>query len=129
MHRLPHIVTDGPTLDGGVKIGVGSPVWIFDQNRRVYRNGQHGPIWREHWRPETVIGETSRSWIAGKGWNEIKIPKKGWNPRTVCFSEAEIEKLAFVVDHSIRISDAVRRLDDYDTLKKIAEIIGYEANE
>ncbi len=112
-------------------IGIGSTVWIFDQNRRVYRKtgSSRGPVWREHWRPEKIIGETSRSWIVGQGWNETKIPKKGWNPRAVCFGEAEIDRQAFVVEHAYRISDLVRRLDDYDTLKKIAEMVGYKAED
>ena len=106
---------------------IGDPVWIFDINRRVYKDGRGGPIWREHWVKREVTGETSRSWIVGKGWEERKIPKKGETPHDICWSEEEINRRAFVEEHSYRISEKVRRVTDYDTLKKIAEIVGYEA--
>ncbi len=109
------------------KVGVGSPVWIFSENRRVYRKDGvgGGPIWREHWRQDKIIGETSRSWIVGQGSWEQKIPKKGpWHG--VAFSEKEIDQAAYVHDNRHRISDAVGRLQDYACLREIAELVGYE---
>ena len=108
------------------KVGIGSPVWIFNSNRRVYREGARGgPIWREHWMPEKIVGETSRSWIVGQGTWEKKIPKKGpWHG--VAFSQEEIDNAAYVHEHRFRISEKVGRLDDFACLRKIAELIGYE---
>jgi len=44
---------------------VGDTVWVFDINRRVYDGNGLGAkiIYREHFRPVHIIGETSRSWI------------------------------------------------------------------
>lgn len=102
-------------------------IWIFDQNRRVYRKDKNGipsgpPIWRERWRKATVVGETSRSWITN--FSE-KIPKKGCNKRMVCFSEKELDRLSYVEENRRKISDIVICLD-YSRLKQVADICGYK---
>jgi hypothetical protein len=119
----------GATLDEVRKVG--STVWIFDANHRVYRKGPDGrslgggPIWREHWVKREIRAETSRSWVIGEHWSERKIAKKGEQPWDVCWSEQEITERAYVHDNAPRIADLVTRLRDYDTLKKIAELIDY----
>lgn len=99
--------------------------WVFDENRRTYRqkNGRSygGPIWIEHWAKVKIIGETSRSWLTSAGQ---KIPKAGRSG--VSFSMEDIERLAFIEEHSHRIADVVARLRDYDALKSIADLIRYE---
>lgn len=105
---------------------VGDPVWIFNQNRRVYVKHQSGPIWREHWEKKSVLGETSRSWLVGREYEQIKIPKKGPQPWGVCWSEEEVTRRAYVNDNAYKISDLVRRIDDCDTLKKVADLVGYQ---
>lgn len=102
-------------------------VWVFDSNRRVYRRDEDGrpyggPIWREHWRRHEIVGETTRSWITKHG---TKIPKKGGYG--IAFTEEEIDRAAYIQDNRHRIADRVLRLDDHDTLKRIAELVGYEA--
>lgn len=100
-------------------------VWVFDYNRRVYRQDEQGrslhgsPIWREHWREEEVVGETSRSWITRLG---RKIPKSG-GPG-IAFSEEEIERAEYVHENRHLIADQVRMLTDHDKLCQIAKIIG-----
>lgn len=101
-------------------------IWVFDENRRVYRRNEQGrpvggPIWREHWRKVTVVGETSRSWVTA--WGQ-KIPKSG--RRGVVFSEEEIDRAAYVRDNAVKIANEVRRVDSYDLLKQIAALVGYE---
>ena len=106
---------------------VGDPVWVFDQNRRDYRPGQSGPIWRSHWVKKEISGETSRSWIVGRGgWDILKIPKKGPKHWGVCWSEEEIDRRVYVEENSYKISEQVRRVTDYETLLRIAEIVGYK---
>lgn len=99
--------------------------WVFDDNRRKYRkkNGHYygNPIWREHWVKADIIGETSRSWLTSCGQ---KIPKRGRNG--VSFSMDEIERMSFVEENAYRIGERVGRLRDYETLKAVAELIGYE---
>jgi len=104
---------------------IGDTVWIFDENHRVYRKDENGrsfggPIYREHWVPTKITGETTRSWLIGYG---EKIPKKGWNPRAVAFSLQEVEEQAYVMDNRHRLGDRVRDLRDAPTMRAIAAIL------
>lgn len=108
-------------------IGIGSTVWRFDENYRVYqRNDQGraigGPIWREHWRPVAIVGETTRSWITSSG---DKVPKKNASHYQWAFSEDEIAGRAFVHEHGYAIGRHVGALRDYATLKAVADLISY----
>lgn len=98
--------------------------WIFDENRRRYKVDEKGrsvggPIWREHWVKVEIAGETSRSWITKCG---LKVPKKGG--RGYAFCEADIDRMAFV-EQRWQIGEAVKRCTDYETLKLIADAVGY----
>jgi hypothetical protein len=112
-------------------LGIGSTIWRFDINRRVYpprksgeRYSSEGPIWRQHWKPEKIESETSRSWVTDYG---TKLPKNGgWDKRTVCISEEEIGRRAYIHDHRHKIADRVQRIDDYAALVEIAALVGYE---
>lgn len=110
---------------------VGMKVWAFDVNRRVYRRDENGravggPIWREHWAPRFVIGETRVSWLVGDefmlGKSEWfkradKIAKKDW-PGSLALSEEDIDRRAFV-EGRWALADRIKSCTDYDTLKKI----------
>lgn len=111
-----------------MSVKVGDNVWVFDINRRVYRRSENGkaiggPIWKEHWVKRTIISETSRSWIIDCG---VKITKK--NAQNVCYSLEEIERRAFVHDNQYKISEAVKRVGDYDLLIQIAKLINYKTD-
>ncbi len=111
------------------QIAVGSKVWVFDANKRVYAKDEKGrafgpPIHREHWVEREVVSETSRSWIVGRGWEQIKVPKKGPR-RGVCFSLQEVEQDCWVNSHRYRIAQAVERAS-YEQLIAIAEIVGFK---
>lgn len=107
---------------------IGNTVYVFDMNRRVYRKDGvgAGPIWREHWRPEKVSSETSRSWVTDHG---TKIPKKGHDPRSFAFSLGQIESQAWVQEHRYKISSMVERCLDPVKLQQIAEIVGYQRSD
>jgi hypothetical protein len=108
-----------------IELKVGSTVWIFDENRRRYApDGKGGPIWREHWAPVKIIGETSRSWVTD--YYGRRLPKKRENFRSLAYSEAEIDKLEWLNVHRWRISDAVRMCDDADIMQKVAELVNYK---
>ena len=99
---------------------VGDTIWIFNINRRVYQRDEKGrafggPIWREHWGPDQITGETSRSWLTKWG---NKIPKNG-KADGVAFSEIEIDQAAYVNDKAHRVARAVQSLSCYDTLKRV----------
>lgn len=111
---------------------VGMKLWRWNENRRVYgRDPETGrptgsPIWREHWEPCEIIGETLRSWLVGspymKTWADMerkadKVAKKDF-PGKYATSEEDIEKAAFV-EGRFRLAEKVRYCTDYDTLKKV----------
>src|SRR5687767_13513281 len=60
-------------FQGGVYMAdlkIGDSVWIYDANRRVYRQKADGrwfgaPIEREHWAEHFIVAETSKSWLVG----------------------------------------------------------------
>lgn len=99
--------------------------WIFDENRRRYKVDDKGrsiggPIWREHWVKVEIVGETSRSWITN--YFGRKVPKKGG--RGYAFCEADIDRMAFV-EQRRQIGEAVKQCTDYETLKRVADAVGY----
>ncbi len=123
------------------ELHVGSTVWIFDYNHRVYAKDASGrsiggPIWREHWVPYKITGETRVSWITDRG----KFPKKP-NKRGLfmmsqgMYSALEVAPYPEYIDneewrntHARIIAERVRAAD-VATLRRIAEIIGYEVKQ
>ena len=108
-------------------IGIGSTVWVFDINRRRYTKPEPGRlwgsiIWRDHWGPHKIVSETSRSWVLNSG---TKVPKRGADPSLFAFSEADIDRRAWIEDNAHKIERAVGRVRDFHTLQKVAELIGY----
>lgn len=122
-------------------LAVGATVWRFDENRRIYNKptkpGQiyssGPPIWREHWVPYVIDGETSRSWLIGanltRAYGHYKLPKVGPLPRGWAISEAEIDQAEWVQSNKYKLCRAVEYVTDYTTLRAIAELIGYDNKE
>lgn len=115
-------------VDSTRLLGIGSTIWLFDNNRRIYPEprGEHngGPIYREHWRPVTIEGETARSWVTS--WYGKKVPKRG--PRQgVAFTDAEVDADVWAHDHRYKIVRMVE-LCEVETLKAIAQAVGYMPN-
>lgn len=123
---------------------VGSLLWQFDANRRVYRKDGKGrsigsPSWREHWQQVEIVSETRMSWLIdtpGSGylsWSSMKIAKKDFRdgkcPSGYALSEEQIDREAWVCGNAYHLGQLVARCGDYDTLKKIAEMVGYEDRE
>lgn len=111
---------------------IGSPVWRYDGNRRVYRKDASGrsigaSIERHHWVRLEITAETSRSWIVTEYGRELfKIPKaKPREATALRFSEEEVDRECWITENAYRVSEAVRRLP-YDQLAGIALSIGYE---
>lgn len=102
---------------------VGDTIWRFNGNRRIYQKGQSAPVWREHWEPRLVIGQTTRSWLVGYEYKPTKVPKHGADPRVWAFSEAELDRLAWVMDNRHQIARRVDTCYDYDTLQAIHHLL------
>jgi hypothetical protein len=116
-------------------IAIGAPVWVFDENRRVYEHDGSGrpvgsPLRREHWRPWVVVGETRASWIIGppgsntsQSWATRKVPKKGpWHD--IAWSLSDVNADVWAHEHRWRIEHMVQRCSP-DVLRRVADLVGY----
>lgn len=108
---------------------IGSPVWVFDGNRRKYTKPEGGGfgtiIWRHHWEPLSIIGENKRSWVIGHGtFERFKLPKKGPFPkRSYCFSKDELDDACFVHENKYLLSNMVLACEDAKCLRTIASLL------
>lgn len=113
-------------------MNVGDYIWRFDDHRRVYpprEKGQiwshGGPIYREHWVKIEIAGETSRSWIVGRGSGQYKVPKKGKHDG-YAFKEFEVNDDCYIHEHRHKIARQIEVINDAATLRLVADAIGYE---
>jgi hypothetical protein len=118
---------------------IGDIVYVFDSNHRVYPEkkpgegySHSGPIYKEHFRPHRIIGETSSSWLVGfehDGYQDLnnryvtKHSKK--EPHNGLYTAEQIDEQVYIHENAHKIQDAMRNVD-YATLKKIAELINYK---
>jgi hypothetical protein len=116
------------------KVGVGSRLWQFDQNRRVYlrdANGRShgGPTYEGHWVEHIVTGEEGRSWLVallnrdGAPGHQQKVGKSSLGKKY--YTAAEKATHAWTHLHRHRLADAVLRCADIEVLKRVASIVGY----
>jgi len=114
------------------ELKIGDTVWFFDVNHRVHekdKGGRPSLVYREQWRPRDVIGETSRSWLVGHKYDPTKLPKSGKWPAGWARTTQQVEDDVWVCHHRYRIGNCVTSCYDAATLRKVAELIGYEAKE
>lgn len=105
-------------------LAVGSIVWRFDPNHRVYKRdargyGIGGPIYREHFRAILIADETRVSWVLADGSKINKRTLAGIYP-----TEADVERDCWLHEHRHHVVRLVERCD-YDQLRAIAGIVGY----
>lgn len=116
-----------------MSLGVGDSVWIFDENRRVYRDedGNYSSrcIFRQHFCKVKVTGETRQSWILSYQ-NNIKVNKKTLKYKrgygrdgNLYLTEDDIDKMCWIKDNKMNIIDIVRRCDNYKKLKQVEDIM------
>jgi len=117
-------------------VAVGSTIWIFDENRRVYPDGPDGrrsfgsrAIWREHWRQTVITGETRVSWLH-HGRKISKRDLAAGKVRGVLTSEADLDAACYVNEHAHKIAERVQRLAGGEqaatVLRQIAALVGYD---
>jgi hypothetical protein len=118
----------------GDSVGIGSKIWRFDSNRRVYGTDRSRPIWREHWAPYYVVGENRVSWLlAAKlggdpSWNKVKCPKKrdAGQLRAWAFSEAEIDEQEWDQKHRWKVMQRAERELTTAQVREVAKMIGFD---
>ncbi len=102
-------------------LGIGSTVWTFDPNRRVYdKTKRGGPIYREHFRPRTIVGETRVSWILD-GWDAQKVNKK--TLAGIFPTEQHVNDAAYMHDIRRVLIEALEDCRDVDALRRIEVIL------
>lgn len=101
--------------------------WVFDENRRIYKdangNPTRSPVYRHHWIKREITSETARSYIILEYGHELKIPKKNPPKYKYLFSEREVDEHVWMHDNCFDISCKVRDLKDFNLLKKIANLL------
>jgi hypothetical protein len=114
-------------MSGLPEIKIGDTYFVFNENRRVYKkdkaNRSFGaPIFKEHFELVEIKGKTSRSWLYGH-WNK-KVPKSA--PWVVLHTPSMVDDKCWEHEHRHKIANLVGyRSTTVETLKKIAEMIGY----
>jgi hypothetical protein len=120
-------------VQGEETMKLGDTIYVYSPyNRHEKSLEDHLARWREY----RICEETRVSWIAKvDGWahSEIKIDKKTEKPRggeRIAISRAAIEKAweddQWISHHAYRIADKVKYLRDVDTIRKVAELVGYD---
>lgn len=101
-------------------VEIGSTVWVFDANRRVYDKAKRGggPIYREHFKPLKVVGETTRSWELESG---LKVSKK--TLEGVMTTQAQIDDACWVHENRYRLFWLVNRCERADILRQIDQLL------
>lgn len=118
------------------QLKIGDTLYSFSTNNRVYKPSKDGfssggPIYREHFRAETIDGETKQSWIVGP--SEKKVNKKtlacahngDFAAARRYFTLEEKEADIWANDHRYKITRLVEQVRNVEILRKIAEIVGY----
>ena len=105
-----------------MSLQIGSTVLVFDSNHRVYARDKPygGPIYREHFVPREIVGETSRSWILLGGRKISKATLEG------IFTPEQADDLAWADAHRYKIREVVWGIKDVHVLREVAKLIGYQ---
>jgi hypothetical protein len=115
------------TQDGS-QLTLGDKITIFNENVRVYKTPGAAADYRSKFVQITIIDQTSQSWILHNGQ---KINKK---TMAGTYSQEAIEQAVWMHENRHWVVESVRAVayhnafqgDGYDTLKAIANLIGYE---
>lgn len=111
---------------------VGGTVWLFDANRRVYAGDRSGPLFREHFRAEKVIGETRASWLLDDGnkidksTGQLRAPGRGGFfglSSDVFTTRQAVDDACWINEHRLAIEKLVRNCNDAATLKAVKDIL------
>lgn len=114
---------------------IGDPVWVYDQNLRVYRRSPEtgkaigSPVYRESFRKFEITSESKTSWVVGRRDNDrviAKISKNGMSSGGImAFSEQELDDLCFINDNRHQISHHISTIIDATVLREVARVSGF----
>lgn len=113
---------------------IGDPIWIFDDNQRVYSKPDgsktNAPIWHGHWKRRVITAETSRSWLLdgsenAKKSSRVRVEKNHQKTFTSpCFSREEIDQRFSALLTASKVRDAIFRNADPNMILRLAGMLG-----
>ena len=118
-----------------MSLKIGDTIYNYQHNARDYRDAAGSKTnevyWPSQWRAETIVGETTRSWIVGH--QDIprlqeKIAKSQVNKPgfyTPCTTREEIERRYPLILKSRQIDKAFQEAG-IETRRTIAEMLGVD---
>jgi hypothetical protein len=117
----------------------GDKVWIFDSNRRIYRDNEgnkiDSPFYRSHFVERYIVGETKQSWLIGYETSSptdrtvLRVNKKNMIVKGhalgqhLYLSEDEIDKECWLHENKYRIIESLRYVHNYELFKAIDELL------
>lgn len=115
-----------------VMIGIGTTLYMFNENRRVYERDENnkakgGPIYAEHFEPVEIHGETKVSWLCGPRYSVSKVNKKeiqSGRAGSYFTAEGMVDNI-WANHHRYKLRCLVDAAAP-DQLRQIAVIVGYE---
>ena len=126
------------------EIAIGTRLWRFDENRRVYsERGIRGMIiYAEHFVAGYVVGETPGKWLCASSRDAdiashpnstihvnkktLREPARGGFSGAQWFTDEGRDANIWAKHHRPRIVSALERCRDADVLKKVAILLGYD---
>lgn len=110
-----------------MKLAVGLTIFVFDENKRVYVGGTGRPVYRAHFVPKLIKGETLKSWILE---DDTKVNKQTLAYRMWSGGRAKIwptsqavDDTCFVHDNRATIAQTIYQVTDAATLRAIQELL------
>lgn len=108
---------------------IGDTVWCFYEHRRDSKPIAH-----------RIVGETKGTWLVASLSAEgavvghshainkrtLRTPARGGFSGSQYFTAASLAAREYCEAHAYPIAERIRRVDDVDTLRKIAALVGYD---
>lgn len=138
-HGAPHEMAENEWFGGGMRVArcldmendmkVGDKVFIFDINHREYEmdasgRSHGGPIYLKHFVETEIVGETSRSWIVQRYSQKKKKKPEHFSEGVLTLGQ--VLDQVYLHEHSYRIAEQVRSINDVRVLREVANLIGYQ---
>jgi hypothetical protein len=118
-----------------MSLTIGSRLWLFDQNRRVYPPPKPGqlwsssaPIYAEHFAPHRITNETRTHWVVGAGTRvrKLDLTSRARGTTQYYFTDEGKADHLWCHEHRHTIVDAVNACHDVAKLKAIAATLGLD---
>ena len=113
------------TSENAMSLKIGDTIYEFEPRSNSNRKEPHTACWK----PVVIMGETTRSWLIHEDIFQKKVAKKDLEAGSLNHFKKtwkEVEEVAYCVDHGYFIANCVSGVkDDYQKIKAIADLIGY----